>query len=101
MFYSTFPCYLLYVVSNLLNQPVSIIFLHPLSLVIPLCNQTSGTLSHWLMPYKVKRGNVSFQCGTLSQKRLQVQHLVLKNQTSGTLSHWLMPYKVERGKVSL
>ena len=32
------------------------------------------------MPYKVERGNVSFQCGTLSQKRLQVQHLVLRQK---------------------
>ena len=29
------------------------------------------------MPYKVERGKVSFQYRTLSQKRLQVQHLVL------------------------
>ena len=32
------------------------------------------------MPYKVERGNVSFQCGTLRQKRLQVQHLVLRQK---------------------
>ena len=31
--------------------------------------QTSGTLSHWLMPYKVERGKVSFQCGTLQVKK--------------------------------
>ena len=40
---------------------------------------TSGTLSHWLMPYKPKK---------------------ITSATSGTLSHWLMPYKVGRGKVS-
>ena len=34
------------------------------------------------MPYKVERGKVSFQCGTLSQKRLQVQHLVLRQKLS-------------------
>ena len=32
------------------------------------------------MPYKVERGKVSFQCRTLSQKRLQVQHLVLRQK---------------------
>ena len=32
------------------------------------------------MPYKVEKGKVSFQCGTLSQKRLQVQHLVLRQK---------------------
>ena len=31
-------------------------------------NQTSGTLSHWFMPYKVEGGKSSFQCGT---KRIQ------------------------------
>ena len=32
------------------------------------------------MPYKVERGKVSFQCGTLSQKILEVQHLVLRQK---------------------
>ena len=31
-------------------------------------NQTSGTLSHWFMPYKVEEGKSSFQCET---KRIQ------------------------------
>ena len=34
------------------------------------------------MPYKVEREKVSFQYGTLSQKRLQVQHLVLRQKLS-------------------
>ena len=40
------------------------------------------------MPYKVERGKVSFQCGTLSQKWLQVQHLVLRQKL---LPHKLYP----------
>ena len=31
--------------------------------------QASGTLFHWLMPYKEERGKVSFQCGTLKPKK--------------------------------
>ena len=62
-------------------------------------NVSVGTIfaSRPSVAYKVERGKVSFQCGTLSQKRLQVQHLVLRqkllpqskdpfNQTSGTLT---------------
>ena len=32
-------------------------------------DQPSGTLSHWLVPYKEERGKVSFQCGTLKPKK--------------------------------
>ena len=32
-------------------------------------NQASGTLSHWLMPYKEERGKMSFQYGTLKPKK--------------------------------
>ena len=38
---------------------------NPMAL-IPLA---SGTLSHWLMPYKEERGKVYFQCGTLKLKK--------------------------------
>ena len=34
-------------------------------------NQTSGTLSHWFMPYKVEGGKSSFQCGTKEFKARQ------------------------------
>ena len=48
--------------------------------------QTSGTLSHWLMPYKEERGKVSFQCRTLKpKKRLQVQHLIFEAKIAPTL----------------
>ena len=47
-------------------------------------NVSVGTIfaSRPSVAYKVERGKVSFQCGTLSQKRLQVQHLVLRQKLS-------------------
>ena len=40
--------------------------------------QTSGTLSHWFMPYKVEGGKPSFQCGT---KRIQGKAFKPKSQS--------------------
>ena len=43
-------------------------------------NQTSGTLSHWFMPYKVEGGKSSFQCGTKEFKARQDKAIKPKSQ---------------------
>ena len=42
------------------------------------------------MPYKVERGKVSFQCGTLSQKKITSATIGLEAKIAPTILNWIL-----------